>query len=472
MAGPKISTSLTFPGGGTSFDLSALFGGHIETSVVKTTEQGRSFGLDVDVQCDDLLETYTGNPDAYYSGENAPGKVLGYRFKSFYLVPDKEHFDHFWDSVVDENWLSGIDPDAMALSQAMHNVNAVWRAFHRVTYVSRVLPKDGASLPEPAVLRRSAVHRAASRQLVTHVAQALRTATGGTLDVVSPEQIAVAVDDVVSSRWAVSSPWWGGDSDPTVKERAVEELRRRVVEYIGAYAETGLLTELPAISGAQVVLHLPLDDLTGNVAADASGHGNNGTLVNGALFEPITPDGSRSAVRFDGVASRIDVPAVDPVGTGMTLAAWFRADSFPGRSLDPRIISKATGTKNDEHVFMLGTIATQGRPRVPRLRARVRVDGSTTVVVATSGNIETGVWYHAAATYDGTAVRLYLDGIEVGSSPLTGVVDRAPQVPVAIGDQPADAGRRPFHGLIDDVRILERALSRAEIDEIVGRRSG
>jgi hypothetical protein len=282
-----------------------------------------------------------------------------------------------------------------------------------------------------------------------------------------------------------------------VKERAVEELRRRVVEYVGAYEETGLLAELPPISGAptsgaQVVLHLPLDDRTGTVAVDTSGHGNHGTLVNGARFEATTPDGSPSSVWFDGDDSRIDVPAVDVTGAGLTLAAWFRVHRFAERRrdsseewlLDSSIISKATGTDDDEYVFMLGTAARSTRSGTHRsgsgrgghrfhgLGAGVRVDGSPTVVTADSVNIEVDTWYHAAVTYDGSALTLYLDGVEVGSTPLTGTVDRATRAPVAIGDHPAEEGHCPFHGFIDDVRILERALSQAEIDLIVGRRSG
>ncbi len=30
-------------------------------------------------------------------------------------------------------------------------------------------------------------------------------------------------------------------------------------------------------------------------------------------------------------------------GSGLTVAAWFKADSFPGKYQDPRIISEALG---------------------------------------------------------------------------------------------------------------------------------
>ena len=104
------------------------------------------------------------------------------------------------------------------------------------------------------------------------------------------------------------------------------------------------------------------------------------------------------AVRLDGVDDYIDLGGLDLNGSGLTLAAWFNADSFPGPSSDPRIISKASGTGASDHVFMLGTIRAGS---AVRLRARLRVGGVTRTLVASSGDLETGEWRHAAATYDG-----------------------------------------------------------------------
>ena len=44
-----------------------------------------------------------------------PGKVKGYRFMSFYLAPRLDHFDEFFNQVIDPDWLQGSrDPDAAA----------------------------------------------------------------------------------------------------------------------------------------------------------------------------------------------------------------------------------------------------------------------------------------------------------------------------------------------------------------------
>ncbi len=233
------------------------------------------------------------------------------------------------------------------------------------------------------------------------------------------------------------------------------------------FNSSNLATVTISVTGSldpDALVSLPLDDGSGLIAGDVSGMGNDGMLAGGAAFDANTADGSAFSVRFDGVDGFIDLGAVDVSGTGLTLAARFNADSFPGSSSDPRLISKATGTASNDHVFMLSTIRVGS---AVRLRARVRVGGSTTTLIAGSGDLLPGVWQHAAVTYDGAALRLYLDAVEVGSTPLSGAVDVAPSVPVTIGAQPPGAGPRYFDGLLDDVRILQRALSAAEVNQIV-----
>jgi hypothetical protein len=144
---------------GPSFSLDAMFGSHIITQAMKNDHEAWQFSLNVDV----LGERYIGllkeddEGEIVYTDTPAPGKVKAYRFMTFYLAPSKKNFDDF-EQVVDEDWLNGqgayaghYDPDALALRQALTNVNEVWRVLHRVTYVSRVPPlsqDQGESLAE------------------------------------------------------------------------------------------------------------------------------------------------------------------------------------------------------------------------------------------------------------------------------------------------------------------------------------
>ncbi len=69
-------------------------------------------------------------------------------------------------------------------------------------------------------------------------------------------------------------------------------------------------------------------------------------------------------------------------------------------------------------------------------------------------------WTHLATTYDGTTQNLYVNGALVASRPQAGAVVTAPN-PLHIGGD--SIWGEYFSGIIDEVRIYNRALSQAEI---------
>ncbi len=97
----------------------------------------------------------------------------------------------------------------------------------------------------------------------------------------------------------------------------------------------------------------------------------------------------------------------------------------------------------------------------PKLRFRLKTDGLTSTLVAGSGTLDLGVWTHAVATYDGVAMRIYKDGILVGNLSKSGSLSTDPAVPARIGRNPDGYG--PWDGIIDDLRIYDRALNEEEI---------
>jgi hypothetical protein len=70
------------------------------------------------------------------------------------------------------------------------------------------------------------------------------------------------------------------------------------------------------------------------------------------------------------------------------------------------------------------------------------------------------VWTHLAATYDGTTLRLYVNAIQVGSRALPGSMAVSSGV-LRIGGN--SVWGEYFSGLIDEVRIYNRALTPAQI---------
>jgi len=74
-------------------------------------------------------------------------------------------------------------------------------------------------------------------------------------------------------------------------------------------------------------------------------------------------------------------------------------------------------------------------------------------------------WHHYALTHDGTALRVYIDGVQRGllqASSINGVVTK-PESNVIIGKDPWG---NTFKGLIDEVQIFDRALTSSEIQTL------
>jgi hypothetical protein len=69
-------------------------------------------------------------------------------------------------------------------------------------------------------------------------------------------------------------------------------------------------------------------------------------------------------------------------------------------------------------------------------------------------------WTHLAATYDGTTLRIYVNGAQVASTPRTGTLATSSN-PLNIGGDTIYA--QYFDGRIDDVRIYNTARSAAQI---------
>ena len=74
--------------------------------------------------------------------------------------------------------------------------------------------------------------------------------------------------------------------------------------------------------------------------------------------------------------------------------------------------------------------------------------------------LDPNAWTHLAATYDGEIVRLYVDGVNVGSKALHGELSDAPG-PLTFGAN--HVWGEHYRGLIDEVRVYNRRLTREEI---------
>jgi len=187
---------------------------------------------------------------------------------------------------------------------------------------------------------------------------------------------------------------------------------------------------------------------TGSSTADASGHGNNGT-ISSATWNNTGRFGK--ALSFNGSTSLVSVNDSSSLDTtsGLTLEAWVNPSSTSSSWRD--IIYKAT-----DIYFLMGSTPTNGAPDMGGTFASANVYGTAALPVNT--------WSHLAGTYDGATMNFYVNGVLVASRPQTGAVTTSTGALSIGGDLIThDSGPHYWAGLIDEVRIYNRALSGAEI---------
>ena len=190
------------------------------------------------------------------------------------------------------------------------------------------------------------------------------------------------------------------------------------------------------------MLALGLNENSGTTVVDASGQNNTGTGLNttwtaGRYGRGLAFNGSNSWVTVNSSASLNLVNA-------LTLEAWVS----PAVSNGWRTII----FKELDAIYELYASSSSGPG------AGVNIGGYQEVFSGT--RLPTNTWSHVATTWDGTTLRLYVNGVQVASRAVAGTLS-ATSNPLRIGGN-ANWGEY-FAGTIDEVRVYNRALSAAEI---------
>jgi len=151
---------------------------------------------------------------------------------------------------------------------------------------------------------------------------------------------------------------------------------------------------------------------------------------------------------FDGVNDWVtvnDSAALD-LTTGMTLEAWIRPSSLT----TPRaiVLKERTGGL----AYALASSDTSAAFGYIRTTSDQTVTAPSPLALAT--------WTHVTVTYDGSTLRLFVNGAQVSSRAVSGAVTVSSGV-LRIGG--SSVGGLYFSGLIDEVRIYNRALTPGEI---------
>ncbi len=222
------------------------------------------------------------------------------------------------------------------------------------------------------------------------------------------------------------------------------------------------LPERAAPPGAGLVAHYELD----GSFSDISGRYQHGRTVSG---DPTFDAGQIGrAVSFDGDThvSFGDVGSFDRTDP-FSLAVWLK-----GRGNQPMSVLQKIDTGDARRGYEWGfdDVALVGIQRwAARLSVSLGSDASRGLQIRTRERLRLGDWYHVALAYDGSGraagLRLFVNGkpadTEVVRNTLVGPIRT--DAPLSLGNK---ALGKPFTGQIDDLRIYNRLLTSAEIEQL------
>ena len=196
-------------------------------------------------------------------------------------------------------------------------------------------------------------------------------------------------------------------------------------------------------AGPTPVAAYSFNEGSGTTVADASGTGNAGTIGTATW---TTQGKFGNALSFNGTSARVTVPDASSLDltTAMTLEAWVNPTALGGWR---DVVYKA----NDVY-FLEGSTPSAGNPP--------STGGTFGGEIVGQGGLALNTWSHLAGTYDGSTMRLYVNGVQVASRAQTGPIQTS-TLPLTIG---GDAiWSQAFAGRIDEVRVYSTALTQAQI---------
>lgn len=208
------------------------------------------------------------------------------------------------------------------------------------------------------------------------------------------------------------------------------------------------------------VLLLHMNELSGNIT-DYSEYNNTGraTLFEGPEYGAQgkfnTSLDFETGTGSNGEFINFSNPShLSNFGSHLTLEAWIRPESFPS---DPTIIDKGPS--------LISFFVSSGAINV--LTFILDTSSGTATTYSASTDMNANEWYHLVATYNGSQVRLYVDGALDGTpTARTGTVSTNNlDFVVGSGWSGTNPNGFPFDGLIDEVAVYNRSLSAQEIQD-------
>ena len=232
----------------------------------------------------------------------------------------------------------------------------------------------------------------------------------------------------------------------------VEELKRNTTYYwrVDGIDANGKVTagDVWSFNTGKLVGWWKFDESTGTIASDSSGNGNNGALKGNPVWRP-TGGVSGGAIELSGKGDYVEISneANFDINDKITISTWVNITDVPQEWTG--IVTKGDSawrlsTSFAKNIFHFGVSSS------------AYLNGQATV--------DSGQWHNVVCVYDGQKMSIYVDG-KIDFSRLWTRPIGTNDFPVCIGEN-IELKDHCFHGLIDDVRIYNYALSQDEIIEL------
>lgn len=197
-----------------------------------------------------------------------------------------------------------------------------------------------------------------------------------------------------------------------------------------------------------------LTDATGaSTAADSTAGGHTGTPANVAFGSALSPvPGLTSALFASGSNAKVST-AFNPSGSNFSVEAWVNLANL-AQTGNPNLIA-SSNTSADNKGFVLQLTGSQAQFYVG--------NGTTNAnVLTSSGTVPATGWLHLVGTYDGTTVRLYVNGVQSGTGTALAGSMAAGTTGIGLGFNPTTAGSF-LNGNLAQVATYPSTLSAARI---------
>ena len=237
---------------------------------------------------------------------------------------------------------------------------------------------------------------------------------------------------------------------------------------VRAFNNTGETSRFSAVDSFYTLNQVQIDlnsDLVAHYtfegnAVDLTGNNLNGTII-GTVDFPAGRLANSQTAHFDEQGEYISVPdnQLLRLERDLTISAWVNNQNSEINFVFSKVYN------SNEGPFTSYGLNTHGNATGadPRFVFSTNTSNSGETFLNDTDQYNYNQWYHVVGTYDGSFMRLYVDGVLKAEEQKVGNIEFTSEA-IFIGDNPSSAST--YQGHVDDVRLYSRALSLAEISAL------